>query len=164
MDKNSNSFDEFRAFCDSIRKKTKWSKKVLALNLGIDPSYYSRLYHGRTDNMPVKILQRASSLDSSSINSSPEKMLVQPHLPLDPPQGSFEIAKLYAIQDRDRKENLELRERVAVLEERLRQSNADSEKKIRDLDNRLAYSIRTEIERAQSRLSRPQENERRVNE
>ena len=135
MDNKTNTaFEEFKTFCDDIRKMTGWNKKTLAKKLGISPNYYSRLYHKKAKAMSEPVLANArkiaQELGVGNVSaSSPDKVLVQENLPKDAWVTREEFTKLQAQIDSQGTENRKLLKEVAVLEKDLERAKSDSEKK-----------------------------------
>lgn len=144
-DKNSQiAFEEFVKFCDEFLAKAKCDKRQLAAKLGLEYTYFSKLYNG---HRPVsnEILTAIRILAESQISvQNTIKAKSQNELPLDVSLMREQIAQIKAILDEERSDNKELRERVAVLESDIKRAHADSEKKIRGL---VAEAIRDEAER-----------------
>lgn len=145
---------EFVKFCDEFIKKAKCSKAFLAKKLDLEYTYFSKLYNGRRP-LTEEILAQAKRLSQSQIepNLDPEKAKIEEELPLDNAKIREEIASLQAIQDMDRKDKNELRERIAVLENALKEAKSDGEKKRWALEDKYS-TLKYDIERIEDRLSR----------
>lgn len=155
MDNNSQiAFEEFVKYCDIFLVRAKYSKRDLADKLAIEYTSFSKMYNGARP-IPGYLLEKIKQICSEPILPTPEKIAIQEHLPLDAEQMRSAIARLEALQDQERKNSNELRDKVAVLEDRLEQAKLDGEKKRREHESDCAYTIRNEIERATSRLARP---------
>ncbi len=154
------SFEEFVNLCNLFLRKAKCRKKYLADKLGLEYTYFSKVYNGARpfpEHLLDKIKGLFKSQDFDNLPSEPNsqepKSKSNLDLPNDVSKIREEISRLQAIQDAERKENRELRERVAVLENDLERSKSDSEKKIYGLEAKFAASLKYEIERATGRLA-----------
>ena len=151
-DKSQFAFEEFVKFCNIFLEKSKCSKGELAKKLGMEYTYFSKVYNGARP-LPIYLLSKIKQLCESQKSPNPEQIAIQEQLPLNLTQVLQEVSKMQAIQDRDRKENRELLERVAVLEKDLERAKLDGEKKIYELESRCAATIRAEVERLTGRLA-----------
>lgn len=152
-DKNSQiAFEEFVKFCNEFLAKAKCDKRQLASKLGLEYTYFSKLYNG---HRPVsnEILAAIRILAESQMSvQSPIKAKGQNELPLDVALMREQITQIKAILDEERSDNKELRERVAVLESDQKRANADSEKKIRGI---VTEAIRVEVGRIAEQYDDP---------
>ena len=151
-EKSQIMLDEFVKLCDYYLAKMNCSKRELAETLHIEYSYLSKLYNNARP-VPGRILEKLRQICTDQKKPNSEKLASLENLPNNPNQSREEAAAQRALQDQSRKELLELRDRVAVLEKDLQRAKSDSEKKIYELEGRCAATIRIEIERITSRLA-----------
>ena len=127
---------KFVEYSDFLLAKLNCKKGELAENLGITQDYFSKMYKGirPVSTTILEKFRQVSQEQNSPKMDNPAKNAVQENLPLNPNISREDFAAQRALQGQDHEEIMRLTKQVAALEERLKQTKDDSEKK-----NQRAY-------------------------